>query len=98
MDRNQPFFANGDGARYELVRGDALRRITLLLEQLSQEVSAPFAGRVIVTLFNCLSAPIALRFMLSPSNKPTWKFRHARAVRNITDRHTAFENRIGSKY
>jgi len=37
VNRSQPFFANGDDVRFELVRGDALRRITLLLQQLSQE-------------------------------------------------------------
>ncbi len=37
MDRAKPLFADGDGIGFELVRGDALRRKTLLLKQLSQQ-------------------------------------------------------------
>ena len=37
MDRAKPLFADGDGIGFELIRGDALRRKTLLLQQLSQQ-------------------------------------------------------------
>jgi len=37
MDRSKPFFADGDGIGLELVRGDALWRKALLLQQLSQQ-------------------------------------------------------------
>jgi hypothetical protein len=37
MDRGQPLLSNGDGVRFELVRGDALRRKALLLQQLSKQ-------------------------------------------------------------
>jgi len=37
VNRRKPFLANGDGVRFELVRGDALRREALLLEQLSEQ-------------------------------------------------------------
>ena len=37
MEGGQPLLADGDGIRFELVRGDALRRKALLLQQLSQQ-------------------------------------------------------------
>ena len=37
MDRGQPLLSNGDGVRFELVRGDAFRRKAVLLQQLSQQ-------------------------------------------------------------
>ena len=37
MDRAKPLLADGDGIGFELVRGDALRRKALLLQQLSQQ-------------------------------------------------------------
>ena len=37
MDRAKPLIADSDGVRFELVRGDALRREALLLEKLSQQ-------------------------------------------------------------
>ncbi len=37
MEGGKPLLADGDGVRFELVRGDALRRKALLLQQLSQQ-------------------------------------------------------------
>ncbi len=37
MNRRQPFLTNGDSVGFELVGGDVRRRITLLLQQLSQQ-------------------------------------------------------------
>ncbi len=37
MEGREPLLADGGGVRFELVRGDARRRIALLLKQLSQQ-------------------------------------------------------------